>query len=68
MAEEVMRLKENHAEVVAIVKANSDGPMCEGCRKRESDETEREKKTQTYAEQIQDLKEFGDKETDKLER
>ncbi len=35
---------------------------------RESDETEQEKKGQTYEEQIQDLKEFGDRRTDELEK
>ncbi len=68
MVEQVARLKENHAEVVAILKRNSDGPMHEGFWKREAEEKEQEKKGHMYAEQIQDLKELRDKETDKLER
>ncbi len=35
---------------------------------RESVATEQEKKGQTYAEQIQDLTEFGDRRTDELEK
>ncbi len=44
MAEQVMRLKENYAEVVAILKRNSDGPMHEEIWKREAEEKEQERR------------------------
>ncbi len=47
MAEEVARLNESYAEVVAVLKRKSDGPMHKGFQKREAEEKEEEKKGHT---------------------